>query len=118
MEFQDRLGSGFLWSKCSERVVLSEGPGDIVVLRGFEPGSLLPPISGTRSIEPPDLFPDGCPDRPYDRFMAEVHFPEVTVTINAPYGIAGQAGDDFGQFDTEAGVEAIARSLRLRQPGQ
>jgi hypothetical protein len=120
-DYQRLLGSGFVWSKCSDRRTLTAGNAEIVIFRGFEPtGRLLasPQLAGSPTQAPFDLFPGGCPEKDYDRFLAEVRFPEVTVTINAPYGLAGQSGGDFGAFDAVAALEAIARSLRPRQPGE
>jgi DNA-binding CsgD family transcriptional regulator len=118
-EFQRLLGGGFIWAQCSERHVVTGGPGEIVILKGFDPGSRPlagVQIAGATPIPTPPLFPNGCPSGEYNRFMAQVSFPEVTVTINAPYGVPGPVKDDFGMYDSEAALEEIARRLRPRQP--
>jgi hypothetical protein len=100
---------------------VSGGSGEIINYRGFEPANVPVPqvaVAGSPPPPTPDLFPGGCPTGPHDRFMAEVRLPGVTVTINAPYAIMGQSGRDFGDYDAEAALEAIARSLRPRQPGE
>jgi hypothetical protein len=120
-EFKQRAGPTFAWATCSDRRVLAALGAEIVILRGFEPdGRTLPPpeIYGATPAPLPDPFPAGCPQRDYDLFMAEVRFPDATVTINAPYTACCHVGVEFGSYDSEAGVETIARSLRLRQPGE
>lgn len=36
----------------------------------------------------PPSPPAGCPERPYDRFLAHVYFPDAVVTVNAPFRLA------------------------------
>lgn len=117
-ELRTPFGRGFLWSKCSEQRVTPLTSGNSSFLKDFEPSApaILPPQpANSLPNEPPDPFPNGCPTRDFDRFMAEIRLPGVTVTVNAPYGLCCQTGDSFCPFDDEAALEVIARSLRARQ---
>jgi hypothetical protein len=117
-EFQTLVSGWFPWAKCGDRRTVPSGPGEIIIYRGFEPQNLALPPDGARTGPPPtpNLYPNGCPNGPYDRFMAEVRLPGVTVTINAPSGVT--SGREFGDYDTEEVMEIIARSLRPRALGE
>jgi hypothetical protein len=120
-DLKSQFGSGFLWVKCSDHRTVALDSGDLVILRGFEPaGPLLTPPqrAGSPPQAQPDPFPTGCPNRDFDRFMAEIHLPGVTITVNAPLGTCCQDGAPFGIFDSEDALEAIASSLRARQYGE
>jgi hypothetical protein len=108
------LGDGFQWAECSEKNAIPLPGRVLVIYRGFEVSQNAPSPDGSLI----DYFPDGCPDCPYDRFIAAIEYPDATITVNAPYGKFGLPGDPLGVFDSEEGLEALARSLRLRQPGE
>ena len=50
--------------------------------------------------------------------MAEIHYSDVVVTVNAPLALLDQSGTKFGAFDTEAALHAVAAGLRLRAHGE
>lgn len=136
-EHKRQLGQNFAWASCSDRVDISSGAGSAAILRGFDRTAPLatPSIGGSSEglvpdtsppVSPPIIQgpgqtpsqPGTCPTGPYDRFMAEVNFPQVTVTINAPYGIVMEPASHFGVYNSEAAVEELVRSLRLRRIGE
>ena len=120
-QFEPLLGDASIWAKCSESRAVASPIGRATLRSGFEPPSpFLPPPrpTGQTPAPLPDVFSDGCPDREYDRFMAVVQAPDVTITINASLALCCQDGRSLGVFDTEAGLEAVIERLRLRQTGE
>jgi hypothetical protein len=119
--FESLLGQASIWAKCSEHIAIPGSTGQATIRRGFEPPAPYLPAPRQPGQAPPplpDVFPDGCPARAYDRFMAVIQRPDVTITVNASLALCCQDGASFGAFDTEAGLEAIIARLRLRLPGE
>lgn len=131
-KFKARLGGKFAWSWCSETVEKPLGDARLVILLGHEPpphqlGQVTvvpitpgqpPPSSVPYTPTVPPVRTDPCPAAPYDRFMAEVHYPDVTVVINGTLFYGGQEGEHFGAFDRPDALETVAGALRLRKPGE
>jgi hypothetical protein len=120
-QFESLLGGASIWARCSESSAVESPVGRATLRRGFEPPSpFLPaPRPAGQTLPPlPDVFPDSCPNREHDRFMAVVQTPGVTITINAPLALCCQDGRSLGVFDTEPGLEAVIERLRLRQTGE
>ena len=113
--FVGQLGNGFAWAACSAQDTFEVTGATVLVRLGHEPPRRQIPPTGN---EPPPTPVRDCPNAPFDRFMAEVRYADVVVTINAPLSIVDQDGTRFGQFDSEAALRAIAAGLRLRHPGE
>lgn len=132
--FKERLGGNFPWTWCSESREFIVGDAKVTILAGHESFPYRPdlgavtvvpassgrdpptPVPGTPTAPP--LKTEPCPTTPHDRFMAEVRFPDATVVINGPLAYGGQEGRPWGVYDTAEALEAVARALRQRQPGE
>jgi hypothetical protein len=67
-----------------------------------------PPTPAPYTPTIPPVRTDPCPSKPYDRFMAEMHYADVTVVINGTLFYGGQEGKLFGA--------SITRSARKPSP--
>ena len=120
-QFEPLLGDASIWAKCSESSAAESPVGRATLRRGFKPPAPYLPAPREAGQAPPplpDVFPDGCPARDHDRFMAVIQTPDVTITINAPLALCCQDGRSLGVFDTEAGLQTVIARLRLRQTGE
>jgi hypothetical protein len=115
--FAAELGNGFVWANCSDSRKLDVGGAAATIRVGYEPGQRIIPGAGNAPA-PTATIPNACPTTPYDRFMAEVHYRDVVVTVNAPLSLVDEDGARFGQFDSEAALETLVRGLRLRAHGE
>ena len=126
--YQVVIPPGALGSSCAEQEEIQLEGGRAVIFMGYEPR--VPPRTTPdttsnndgflRDVTPtPASAASGCPARPFDLFMAVVSFEDTVVTVNAPHCVdcAGR-GADLDPYDSRAGMEAIVRGLRLRQPGE
>jgi hypothetical protein len=128
-EFTVRLGGNFPWTWCSASREFVTANATVTIRAAYEafpyhfdghvvavrPGETPPPPA------PPTIPPlktEPCPTTPPDRFLAEVRFKDATVVINGTLSYGGQDGTHWGVFDTPAALEAVARGIKLRNPGE
>jgi hypothetical protein len=125
--FQKLVGARLIWAECSDTHELDIPGGHAVIRLGHEPTSHGPEggvyvlTPGVVPIATPSQTPIpaiACPKGPPDRFMAEVHYAEVVVTLQAPLGTSAQEGKPFGVFDDEAALKQVIAGLRLRHAGE
>lgn len=100
--------------------------GQAIVLLGHEPGRpdlgngyrVTPGVVPTATPTPTPIPLSACPKGPADRFMAEVHYADVVVTLQAPLALMDQSGAPYGAFDDETALERVIAGLRVRRAGE
>jgi hypothetical protein len=125
--FQKLLGARLVWAECSDTSEFDVPGGHAVIRRGHEPTShgpeggvyvLTPGVVPTATPSPTPIPASACPKGPPDRFMAEVHYADVGVTLQAPLATSAQEGKPFGVFDDEGALKQVIAGLRLRHAGE
>jgi hypothetical protein len=97
---QSVLGRLVRDTPCSEATEIKLSNGRAIIWGGF-----------AKPTKPP------CPHQPYDRYFAHVFLRGAVVTVNAPfclYPCLEISGGTADPYNTPRGLEAIARSLRVR----
>lgn len=122
--FHALLARSYGWlDACGEQREFAVNGGTVRILGGWEfereaeqpfvvrPGEAFP----TPTPTPTALTT--CPAEPPNRWMAEVTFGDRVVTLNAPIALP-MSKPWPNAYNTPEGLEAAARALRLRQPGE
>jgi hypothetical protein len=129
-EFKARLGGNFPWSWCGGSREFDVGAAKVTILAAHEsfPYDERTPAQATilrlgetpptPDLRPPPVKTEPCPSTAHDRFMAEVRFSDATIVVNGPLRYGGQDGSAYGAYDSAEALEAVARALRPRQPGE
>jgi hypothetical protein len=120
-----RLGRLVWDSPCKRETRVRLPDGQAVIYAGYASSVPLPAPSvrpsggGPRRDQLTESPAQGCPDRPFDRYLAHVYLGDVVVSVNLPYcfACAPRPTGRRDPYNSQQGMKAIVRGLRLRSTG-